>query len=139
MSHARARIAAAAVLAGLAVPAAAHAADRPSAPGAPGAKHTWAEADKHGFGTATDRRRPVGFTLRQAELSEVYSPDLSTPSFRDLEFVVTDGRTFTDRETDADVTSTVRPLPNSLSFVQTTSTPRWRATKTWITDPRRNT
>ena len=32
--------------------AAAPAAARPPAPGAPGANHTWAPADKHGFGTA---------------------------------------------------------------------------------------
>src|SRR3954468_13171875 len=67
-----------------------------TAPGAPGEKHTWAEADKHGFGTATDRRSRVWFTLRQAELSDVYYPDLSTPALRQLEFVVTDGKTFTD-------------------------------------------
>ena len=42
----------------------------------------------------------VWFTLRAAELTEIYYPDLSTPSFRDLEFAVTDGKTFLDRETD---------------------------------------
>ena len=34
----------------------------------------------------------VWFTLRQAELSEVYYPDLGTPALRDLEFAVGDGR-----------------------------------------------
>src|SRR4051812_23905595 len=69
------------------------------APGAPGARHTWAPADKHGFGTAYGgATRPVWFTLRHRQLSEVYYPDLGTPSLRDLQFVVTDGRTFTDRE-----------------------------------------
>src|SRR5690242_20305364 len=91
----------AASLVSLAVPAAVTAA--PGATGAPGARHTWAPADKHGFGTATDRRSKVWFTLRQAELTEVYFPDLSTPSLRDLQFVVSDGSTFTDRETDAGV------------------------------------
>ncbi len=40
------------------------------------------------------------FTLAGGELSEVYAPDLGTPSLRDLQFVVTDGATFTERETD---------------------------------------
>src|SRR3954454_23506912 len=120
-----------------ALPAAAHAA--PPAAGAPGQRHAWTEADKHGFGTATDRRSEVWFTLRSAELSEVYFPDLSTPSLRDLEVVVTDGRAFTDRETGPGVTSSVRPLPGSLAFEQTTRTDRWTLTKTWSTDPRQDT
>ena len=76
------------------------AAQAAQAPGAPGERHTWAPADKHGFGTATRPSSNVWFTLRAAELTEIYYPDLSTPSFRDLEFAVTDGKTFLDRETD---------------------------------------
>ena len=79
------------------------------------------------------------FTLRAAELTEIYYPDLSTPSFRDLEFAVTDGKTFLDRETDARVRSEVRPQPGSLTFRQTTQTARWRLVKTWVTDPARPT
>ena len=74
---------------------------RAQAPGAPGDPHTWAPADKHGFGTATALASNVWFTLRDAELSEAYYPDLGTPSLRGLEFAVTDGRTFLDRETGA--------------------------------------
>jgi len=68
-------------------------------------------------------------------LSEIYYPDLSTPSFRDLEFAVTDGKRFLDRETDRGVRSEVRPVQGSLAFRQTTWTSRWRLEKTWITDP----
>ena len=53
---------------------------RAQAPGAPGDPHTWAPADKHGFGTATELASNVWFTLRDAELSEAYYPDLGTPS-----------------------------------------------------------
>src|SRR5687768_17122615 len=100
--------------------ASAPAAAAPPAPGAPGEKHTWAPADKHGYGTATARRSHVWFTLRSAELSEVYFPDLGTPSLRDLEFAVTDGGTFLDRETDDGVRSRVVPFPASLTFRQVT-------------------
>jgi glucoamylase len=130
--------------------AAAPASAKPPAPGAPGVIHTWAPADKHGFGTA---RQPAGntyFTLRAASLTEVYFPDLSTPSFRGLQFAVTDGGTFVDRETVDDDPRHVEPIapgirahvesvPGSLAFRQITETSRWRLTKTWITDPARPT
>jgi glucoamylase len=130
------RLSLACALAACAAPVTARAAE---APGAPGERHTWAPADKHGFGTATRLESTVWFTLRAAELTEIYYPDLSTPSFRDLEFAVTDGRTFVDRETDAHVRSEVRPQPGSLTFRQTTQTRRWKLVKTWVTDPRRAT
>ena len=79
-------LAAAAVLAGGALAAPASAATQ--APGAPGAVHVWAPADKHGFGTARQAQSNVAFTLRESSLSEVYFPDLSTPSFRGLQFAV---------------------------------------------------
>ena len=65
------------------------------------AKAIWTPADKHGFGTATATRSKVWYTLAGGELTEVYYPDLGTPALRDLQFVVTDGRTFADRESDA--------------------------------------
>ena len=97
------------------------------APGAPGTKHTWAPADKHGFGTARGLRSTVWFTLRKAELSEVYYPDLGTPSFRDLQFVVSDGATFTERETDDAVQRTELADPRSLTYrqVDTARSGRW--------------
>jgi glucoamylase len=110
----------------------------PPAPGAPGDRHTWTAADKHGFGTATQLGSRTWFTLRSAELTEVYYPDLGTPSLRQLEFVVTDGERFVDRETGEGVRSRVEPVPGSLTFRQVTETRRWRLTKTWIGDPARD-
>jgi glucoamylase len=122
---------------------------KPPAAGAPGARHTWAPADKHAFGTAHQLAGHTYFTLRQASLSEVYYPDLSTPAFRGLQFAVTDGKTFVDRETVDDdprhiepvapgVSASVTPLDRSLGYRQVTENPRWRLTKTWITDPARD-
>ena len=65
---------------------------KPPAPGAPGAIHTWAPADKHGFGSAEQLASKAWFTLRQGSLSEIYYPDLSTPAFRGLQFAVSDGK-----------------------------------------------
>jgi glucoamylase len=108
------------------------AAAKPPAPGAPGEKHTWAPADKQGFGGAVQQRSRVWFTLRRRELTEVYYPDLSTPSFRDLQFVVTDGRRLAGR-------GRVEPVDGSLGFRQTIRGRGWRLVATWVTDPRRPT
>lgn len=118
-----------------------------AAPGAPGARHTWAPADKHGFATARQRAGNAYLTLRQASLSEVYYPDLSTPALRSLQFAVVDGRRVQRETVEGDrdhvepvapgVTARVEPLPGSLGFRQVTETRSWRLTKQWITDPDR--
>src|ERR1700754_3358066 len=111
------------------------------APGAPGAVANWTPGDKDGFGTARPLASKVWFTLQGGELSEVYAPDLGTPSFRDLQFAVSDGRTFTERETDDADHVTKLADPRSLTYrqVSTAKSGRWRITKTYVTDPARST
>ena len=151
MRSARGRLVVVSICTALVVGAAAGPAGaRPQAPGAPGAIHTWAPADKHGFGTSHQGASKAYFTLRAASLTEVYFPDLSTPSFRGLQFAVTDSKKFLERETVDDdprhiepvgpgVTARVVPAAGALGFRQVTETARWRLTKTWITDPARAT
>ena len=43
-------------------------------------------------------RSQVWYTLDDGALTEVYYPDLGTPAVRDLQFVVSDGKTFAERE-----------------------------------------
>jgi glucoamylase len=59
--------------------------DAALAPGAPGAAAVWTAADKHGFGTSTTTQSKVWYTLGQGQLTEVYYPQLDTPSVRNLE------------------------------------------------------
>ena len=120
-----------------ALPAAARAAE--PAPGAPGAVANWTAGNKDGFGTSTAVAGKAWFTLAGGELSEVYAPDLGTPSLRDLQFVVSDGATFTERETDGAVQSTELADPRSLTYrqVDTARSGRWRITKTYVADPSR--
>src|SRR3954467_8646796 len=67
------------------------------APGdGPGTRTVWTKADKAGFGTARSRASNVVFPRQRGLVGEVFYPDLSTPSVRNLELVVTDGRTYTD-------------------------------------------
>ena len=108
------------------------------APGAPGAVANWTAGDKDGFGSARPLASKVWFTLQGGELTEVYAPDLGTPSFRDLQFVVSDGKTFSERETDVARHTTRLADPRSLTYRQTSTTSRWRLTKTYVTDPARS-
>lgn len=110
-----------------------------SAPAAPdrGAKSTWTEADKSGFGTARPRGSNVWFTLQRGRVSEVFYPDLSTPSVRTLDLVVV-GEGFVDRPS---VRSEVtRPDPGSLRYtITSTRAGRYRLTQEILTDPRHDT
>jgi len=110
------------------------------APGAPGAGSDWVTGDKAGFGTARGTASKVWFTLHSGELSEIYYPRIDTPSTRDTQLVVTDGHTFTDRES-TDTTHRVRLLdPQALTYQQTdrAKSGKYEITKTYVTDPARS-
>src|ERR1700750_2737215 len=124
----------------VAVPPGTASASSGEAPGAPGAASDWVTGDKDGFGTAPDTSSKVWYTLHGGELSEIYYPRIDTPSTRDTQLVVTDGRTFTDRES-TDTIHRVRLLdPESLSYQQinTARSGKYVITKTYVTDPRRS-
>jgi glucoamylase len=117
------------------------AAPRGQAPGAPGRASDWVTGDKDGFGTARGTASKVWYTLHGGELSEIYYPRIDTPSTRDTQLVVTDGRTFTDRES-TDTTHKVRLLdPKSLTYEQVdrAKSGDYVITKTYVTDPKRST
>src|SRR3954468_10345038 len=115
--------------AAVALPAAVASAAR--APGAPGQRTTWSSADKDGFGTAIGRASRVWFTLSHGTLTEVYYPRLDVPSVRDLELVVSDGRTFAERESAATTSVVTRVEGAGLTFrqVDTARSGRYRITK----------
>ena len=125
-----------AVLFLLALPVAASA---QTAPGGPGADALWAEADKDGYGTSAGTASKVWHTLDDGRLTEVFYPDLGTPSVRALDFIVSDGKTFAQRDSDA-ANRSVRLLDSrSLTYQQVNEQPgRFRVTKTYVTDPARN-
>ena len=111
------------------------------APGAPGTASTWVPGDKDAFGTARGTASKVWYTASRGKLNDVYYPQIDTPSIRESQFVVTDGRTFTDRE-DTDARSRVVHLSDrSLTYrlVNTARSGKWRITKTFVTDPKRST
>ena len=109
-----------------------------TAPGAPGEKALWTEADKDGFGTAHGTRSKVWHTLDDGELTEVYYPDIDTPAYRDLQFVVSDGRTFAEREREDARHAIELADRRSLTYRQVNTTSRYKLVKTYVTDPARN-
>lgn len=111
------------------------------APGAPGTPSDWVTGDKDGFGTARGTASKVWYTLHGGELSEIYYPRIDTPSTRDTQLVVTDGRTFSDRESTS-TTHRARLLDRrSLIYQQIdrATSGDYVITKTYVTDPRRST
>ena len=110
-----------------------------AAPATAAAETTWTEADKDGYGTSTRVASKVWHTLDDGRLTEVFYPDLGTPSVRTLEFVVSDRRGFSQADSEARRQS-IRLLDSrSLTYRQVNEEPgRYRIAKTYVTDPARN-
>src|SRR6185312_15138315 len=110
--RALALLSAALLAGGVAQAAAVPAAAATAAPGAPGATSHFDLARKDCLGTARNRTSKVWFTVANGVLSDVYYPTIDTTDVETLQFVVTDGATFTDLQT-RDTTYTVRALDPS--------------------------
>ena len=112
------------------------------APGAPGKDAQWATAGKQGVGTSANLESKVWFTLAQGVMTEVYYPDVTVANVHLLQFVVVDPKTKKVETEQTDAIHEVKVLrPDSLSFQQinTAKTGEWKITKTYTTDPQRNT
>ncbi|HEX4949946.1 MAG TPA: hypothetical protein VFZ34_24985 [Blastocatellia bacterium] len=74
---------------------------------------------REAFGTSTLPDSKVWFTLQEGILRQAHYPNLKTQNLTSLYFVVTDGKTFTISERDADVTKQfAQTNPRALSFQQ---------------------
>ena len=78
-----------------------------AAPGGPGALSHFDLARKDCLGTARNSRSKVWYTVAGGVLSDVYSPTIDNTNVETLQYVVTDGQTFTDLQS-RDMTYTVR-------------------------------
>src|SRR4029079_15481313 len=110
------------------------------APGAPGASANWTTGNKQGLGTSVGTDSKVWYTLSDGALSEGYYPSGDRANVRSLEFAVTDGSGFVDRESQ-DTNHAVRLVDQrSLTYeqVNTAKSGRYRITKTYVTDPARS-
>src|SRR5690349_18445645 len=110
-----------------------------TAPGAPGALSHFDLARKDCVGTAQNTRSKVWFTVAGGVLSDVYYPTNDNTNNETLQYVVTDGSTFTDLQT-RDTTYTVQALDDSgmaCRVVSTAKSGRYRLVTDYITDPSR--
>jgi glucoamylase len=116
-----------------------HAAPR-AAPGAPGSTSYLDVARKDCFGTARNTTSKVWFTVADGVLSDVFSPTIENTNVHTLQYIVTDGHTFTALQ-QRDMTYRVSsPDPGGM-VCQVTSSDRahgFRLISDYITDPARD-
>jgi glucoamylase len=107
-----------------------------AAPGAPGASSYFDLARKDCVGTAAGRASKVWYTVADGVLSDVYEPTIDNTNVSTLQYVVTDGSTFTDLQT-RDMTYTVAADPTGMSCTVTSTDARhgFRLVTTYITNP----
>ena len=144
MKHTRLRAAslftALALATGSAVATAGPALAAGSAPGAPGANATWNESNVSGFADSLGSSSKVWYTLGDGELENVFYPETDTPDTFGLQYIVTDGSSFTDTETANTSHAVSLADPTSLVWqqVNTASNGDFKITKTYIADPSRS-
>lgn len=110
---------------------------RQPAPGGPGLAPRWTRGDKDAVGTAYSTSSRVWYTVSKGILNEVYYPTIDRPQIRDLQYLMTDGKTFFHDERH-NLESQVETLsPHSLGVRVTSTAPehRYRIVKEIITDP----
>jgi glucoamylase len=110
------------------------------APGAPGALSRFDLARKDCLGTSAGRASKVWYTVAGGVLSDVYSPTIDNTNVETMQFVVTDGQTFTDVQT-RDTTYAARTLDPGGMVCEVTSTARsgrYKIVTDYATDPDRD-
>jgi len=111
-----------------------------AAPGAPGAPSYFDLARKDCVGTATGTASKVWYTVAGGALSDVYEPTIDNTNVSTLQYLVTDGSTFTDLQT-RDMTYTVAADPTGMACTVTAADAQhgYQIVTTYITDPASDT
>jgi glucoamylase len=110
------------------------------APGGPGATSYLDTARKDCFGTARNTTSKVWFTVAGGVLSDVFSPTIENTNVSTVQYIVTDGRTFSDLQ-QRDMTYSVSSPDPSGMVCRVTSTDRahrFRLISDYVTDPARD-
>jgi len=111
-----------------------------AAPGGPGAMSYFDLARKDCVGTARNTRSKVWYTVAGGVLSDTYEPTIDNTNVSTLQYIVTNGSSFTDLQT-RDMTYTVRAGPTGMACTVTATDAAhgYQLTTTYITDPGRDT
>ena len=114
----------------------------PGAPDGPGALSHFGLARKDCLGTARNTTSRVWYTIANGVLSDVYYPTIDNTNVETLQYVVTDGSTFTDLQT-RDMTYTVEAQRDAggmaCTVTATATSGKYRIETDYVTDPGRNT
>lgn len=110
-----------------------------TAPGAPGDLSRFDLARKDCVGTATGTRSKVWYTVAGGVLSDVYEPTVDNSDVATLQYVVTDGSTFTDLQA-RDLTYTVSADPSGMecTVTATSAAHHYSLVTRYVTDPARD-
>lgn len=112
-----------------------------AAPAGPGNMATWTDANKDGMGTSHSRKSKVWFTIADGRMTEVFYPTVDRANTRELKFVVSDGKSFAVADNEAGKSHVEVMDDSALAFRYVTEDKKhgWVMTKSYITDPDRNT
>src|SRR5215813_8220789 len=105
--------------------------------GHPGLEPRWTHGNKDGVGTAYSGESRIWFTIFQGVITETYFPTVDHPQLRDLQYLITDGKTFFHEEKRHLESTIERGSDHALHFTIISSDParRYSITKEVITDP----
>ena len=121
-------------------PRAAGGRDAATAPGRPGRRPTSTWRARTASAPRGDTSSKVWYTVADGVLSDVYEPTIDNTNVETLQYVVTDGATFTDLQT-RDMTYTVAADPTGMECTVTSTDAKhgFQLVTTYITDPHRDT
>src|SRR5262245_12752971 len=110
-----------------------------TAAGAPGVLSHFDLARKDCVGTARNQTSQVWYTVANGVLSDVYEPTIDTTNIETMQFIVSDGATFTDLQS-RDMTPSVSADSTGMvcTVTSTAKSGRYRLTTTYLTDPDRD-
>jgi glucoamylase len=105
--------------------------------GWPGIEPRWTHSNKSGIGTAYSSSSQIWFTLWNGIVTEVYHPTIDRPQIRDLQYLISDGKTFMHEEKRDMTIQTKRLSAHVLGYrcVNADSKGRYSVTKDIICAP----
>ncbi|HEY3631002.1 MAG TPA: glucodextranase DOMON-like domain-containing protein [Jatrophihabitantaceae bacterium] len=111
----------------------------PVPPAGPGALSHFDLARKDCLGTARNTTSKIWYTVAGGVLSDVYAPTIDTTNVETMQYLVTDGSTFTDLQS-RDTTYSVAADSTGMvcTVTSTAKSGAYRLTTTYLTDPARS-
>jgi glucoamylase len=105
----------------------------------PGATSHQDQSRKDCIGTARNTRSKIWYTVANGILSDVYAPTVDATNVETMQYIVTDGSTFTDLQSrDTTYTATADASGMVCTVTTTAKSGTYRLVSTYLTDPARD-